>query len=204
MIALRGAGPEPPGDGSYLMERVPPLIDLWLEVQHPDLGSVEVQLEPFQPGESREHTVVFRGLLPDRGTIPFRVVDLASGLPLEGAHATVTYGKPGESSMSLYVADREGRFEVTPPLVDWEMQLNAKGFAPLRRQFEAAFRSAVPIVLPLEASDLAIEVELFPAGDFPREGVLVRLREARSGGAEVIARSDEAGIVRFVGLDPAA
>ncbi len=199
-----GTGPLRSPDGRYLLEHVPPLLDVWLRVEHPHLEAVELALEPFAPGEVRERTVSLAGRLPRSGVLSFRAVAGDTGLPVPQAHASVGFERPGERSTSWITADGDGGFQVEPPPGDWELQLQAAGFAPLRRRFEVGFASEETTVLPLERSDLALEVVLSATGGGPPAGVLVQAIEVRDGGQHLAARSDESGIARFSGLDPAA
>jgi hypothetical protein len=204
-VLVRGAGTTGgSAAGHYVLEHVMPLLELWLEVEHPDLEQVEVPLEAFAPGEVRARTVVLPGLLPEQGAIAFRAVDARSGGPVAGARASVTSGPPEERGTRWMRADGEGRFEVEPPVGEWELAVLAPGFAPLRRTFAAGFRSGEVIVLGLEPSELGIEVHTVPVAGAPRAGVLVRATEVRAGGADLTARTDEEGVARFVGLDPLA
>jgi len=192
---------EPPL-GGYMIEKVPPLVPLWLVAKHPRYESVENELGKFEPAAEGRYSVHL-AQPANVSSVAFRVLD-SDRNPVSDAEAWLSFedADRGAANSRLLKVDGNGCFRLTPPAETWDLAVTASGFAPFKQTFYTADLGTDTIELILETSDLGILAAVAGMDGKPLPGVLVRVEEEKGGSINKALRTDDAGEALFTGLVP--
>ncbi len=195
-VALRGVvtsdRPEH-ATGRHTLD-VPPELELWLNVRHPDLEPATVRVGALRPAEERELPITLRGTAGS-GLARFAVVDPA-GAPVAPGRYSVSFG----SYISFGDLADDGTFSFGRPAVDWEVTISAPGYTPLRRTFVTGEPVEGVITVEVAPSDVGISVRVVDPDGSPRSGLPIDVRN-RARTFQRPGITDAGGWFRVLGLE---
>lgn len=182
------------GEG-LLIEKVPPLLPLWLIVEHPLYESVEKELGAFEPAQERAVMVQF---IESRRikNVCFQVVD-PKGNPLAGARVGIAY----ERVQDWLCTDEEGNFSLAPKAGEFEVSVSIPGFALYRRTYSSHDFGPEKTTIMLEPSNAEIVVMMQDQQGVPLPDITLRITELGNKKFDIVARTNGEGLVKFSGLD---
>ncbi len=176
--------------------RLPPGIEWWALLFHPDFEPGELVLGETSPGERIEREGILARRAQD-STRRFQVVD-SVGTPVPSARVSLHF----EDGSTLLRLDSLARFSVSPRPPGWKLVVKAEGFGFLERAEEQLGPvSAAVERLELQAGEPELLVEVAHREGGHASGLLVSAREGSEGLASSTS-TDEQGLARFYGLNP--
>jgi len=188
------------GDSSLLIDRVPPLIPLYLRASHPLYEEKEMELGSFEPGEERSASIRFT---KTRRTVVFRVRD-RKGNPISGVEAGIMWNEDGATTSCAVAVDDKGTFRIEPPSETWDLFVKAEGFRPYSRTFTTASLPPAVETIVLERGGEEITVLVRDREGRPVPDMIIYLEEEGTSRCARTGRTNEKGETRFSGLDPDA
>ena len=185
------------GVGTQVELKAPPLMDLSLWLRHPSYRSLEIRVEPLNPGEERRivHRFAESDLQP---SLEVRLVD-SQQRPLSGRVIVST--ATASQAYSLLAAGA-ARFPL--PEYDWKLSASSPGYGTVELHFADGAPPPSPLVVELGAPHPFLEVLVTRADGSAAPGTIVSVYREGEGATQAAetARTDENGIAVFEGLVP--
>lgn len=197
-------------DEGWPILHIPPLLPLWLGVEHPDWVPTEVPLPQLYPGQAGRLSVVLERL-PSDPTVRFRIEDPGGSLMASAEVGLYRHETPGPSraSFSRLTPTHEGHYAFRPHDGSWWIEISAPGYAPARLDgaWVAATRGQVLAQevrrVVLEPGGVELRVRAVGLDGAPYAGLTLNARSVGGDGAGgSAARTDGRGEASFAGLDP--